>query len=100
MKITRLETVCLSRLDEPESQWFSARFRTIKADCAVGGIDAALWDIRGKVAGKAVCRLLSDRPLNRVRLYASGGCRYDWRDQPEQPIEEGLGHVGERSRGS
>ena len=35
MKITKLETLCLSRPHEPERQWFTARYRTIKADCAV-----------------------------------------------------------------
>jgi L-alanine-DL-glutamate epimerase-like enolase superfamily enzyme len=28
-----------------------------------------------------------------VRLYASGGCRYDWRNGPEQLIEEALTYV-------
>ena len=35
MKITKLETLCLSRLHEPERQWITARYRTIKADCAI-----------------------------------------------------------------
>ena len=35
MKITQLETLCLSRLHEPERQWTTARYRTIKADCAI-----------------------------------------------------------------
>jgi len=35
MKITKLETICLSRLHEPERQWFTASYRTIKADCAI-----------------------------------------------------------------
>ena len=155
MKITKLETLCLSRLHEPERQWFTAAIRTIKADCAivvihtdegkqgigeacaygvpsmireavsrlsplligrdpadpsivphpnglsraydcaVGGIDSALWDIRGKVVGKRVCELLSERPLDRVRLYASSGCRYDWRVHPQQLIEEALEYMEE-----
>jgi L-alanine-DL-glutamate epimerase-like enolase superfamily enzyme len=28
-----------------------------------------------------------------VRLYASSGCRYDWRDNPRQLIEEALGYI-------
>ena len=35
MKITRLETICLSRPHEPERQWFTASFRAVKADCAI-----------------------------------------------------------------
>lgn len=153
MKIRRLETLCLSRLHEPERQWVTARYRTIKADCAivvihtdegiqgigeasaygwplivrerveqlaselvgkdpndpsltlslstkdrsydaaVAGIDCALWDLRGKIAGKRVCELLTENPLEKVRLYASSGCRYDWRDRPEQLIDEALEYI-------
>ena len=35
MKITALDTVCLSRMHEPERQWITAQYRTVKADCAV-----------------------------------------------------------------
>jgi L-alanine-DL-glutamate epimerase-like enolase superfamily enzyme len=155
MEITSLETICLSRPHEPERQWATARYRTIKADCAivviatdegiqgigeacaygdpaaishwvawlgpelvgrdprdiaitphpngrswaydcaVAGIDAALWDLRGKLAGRRTSELLCDRPLDRVRLYASSGCRYDWGTRPEQLIEETLGYLAE-----
>ncbi len=153
MKITRLETLCLSRPHEPERQWLTARYRTIKADCAIvvihtdegvqgigeasaygqpplirewvdwlapemigkephdpgiafhpndrsrsydaaiAGIDCALWDLKGKMAGKRVCELLTEKPLDRVRLYASSGCRYDWGDNPHQLIEEALEYI-------
>jgi len=153
MKITRLETLCLSRPHEPERQWVTASYRTIKADCAivvihtdegisgigeasayggppqirewvdwlasemmgrdptdptvvphpnglsrshdsaVAGIDCALWDLKGKIAGKRVSELLTEKPLDRVRLYASSGCRYDWRHNPEQLIEEALEYI-------
>lgn len=156
MKITAIETICLSRLHERERQWVTSRYRTIKADCAivvihtdegltgigeagaygwprmieswvdwlaptligrdpadlgivphpdqgtirpydcaVAGIDCALWDLRGKIAGKRVAELLTARPLDRVRVYASSGCRYDWRDRPEQLIEEALGYIAD-----
>ena len=153
MKITKLETLCLSRPHEPERQWFTASYRAIKADCtivvihtdegvqgigeacaygsppqigewvdwlapiivgkdpiessivlhpngrswaydaAVAGIDCALWDLKGKIAGMRVCELLTDKPLDRVRLYASSGCRYDWGENPEQLIEETLEYI-------
>lgn len=64
-------------------------------DIAIAGIDGALWDIRGKVAGKRVAELLTEKPLDRVRLYASSGCRYDWGKRPEQLIEETVGYAEE-----
>jgi L-alanine-DL-glutamate epimerase-like enolase superfamily enzyme len=153
MKITELETVCLSRMHEPGRQWITARYRTVKADCAVviihtdegltgigeasayggpiriqewvawlapslighspadprivphpngkdraydaavGGIDCALWDLRGKMAGKRVSQLLAADAAEQVRVYASSGCRYDWRQNPQQLIEEALAYV-------
>jgi L-alanine-DL-glutamate epimerase-like enolase superfamily enzyme len=153
MKITKIETLCLSRPHELERQWVTARSRIIKADCAivlietdagitgigeacayggplmmrewvnwysptliskdptdwrivpaphyrswshdcaVGGIDSALWDLRGKIEGKRVSELLKGDPLTRVRLYASSGCRYDWRMRPQQLIDEALEYI-------
>ncbi|MDA1143314.1 MAG: mandelate racemase/muconate lactonizing enzyme family protein [Planctomycetota bacterium] len=153
MKITKVKTYCLTRLHEPERQWITASYRTIKADCAlvaietdegltgigepcaygvpflirekvewlshemvgrelddpmltphpngssrawdtaVAGIDAALWDLRGKVAGKPVCELLTQNPQKRIRLYASSGCRYDWRHSPDQLMDEALEYM-------
>lgn len=153
MKITGLETICLSRPHEPERQWFTASYLTIKADCAivvihtdegiegigeacaygypphikdwvewiskqmidkdpldpdiiphtngrswaydtaVAGIDCALWDLKGKIANKKVCELLTGKPLDKVRLYASSGCRYNWRKNPKQLIEEALEYI-------
>lgn len=153
MKITKLETLCLSRMHEPERQWFTSRYRTVKADCAVvkihtdegltgigeacaygtphliaewvdfiapslvgtdprdlgatphpngrtwqhdtavAGIDCALWDLRGQIEGKRVAQLLTDNPLDKVRLYASSGCMYDWRMRPEQLIDEAVSYI-------
>ncbi|MCB1435507.1 MAG: hypothetical protein KDK75_24035, partial [Alphaproteobacteria bacterium] len=62
-------------------------------DCAVAGIDCALWDLRAKIEGKRVCELLGGAPKTEVRLYASSGCRYDWRLHPDQLVEEALGYV-------
>jgi L-alanine-DL-glutamate epimerase-like enolase superfamily enzyme len=161
MKITHLNTLCLSRMHEPAIQWATGAFRVIKADCAivvietdagitgiaeacayggpeqirkwvayyapmllgrdpldpatppaphyknwshdcaVAGIDCALWDIRGKAAGKTVSQLLvesgasprTEAPINPVRLYASSGCRYEWGASEHQLIEEALGYI-------
>ena len=35
MEITSVETLCLSRLHEPERQWVTASMRAVKADCAI-----------------------------------------------------------------
>jgi len=153
MKITKVETLLLSRMHELSRQWVTSRFRVIKADCpivvihtdegltgigeacaygvprlisewvdwlsseligknpldptiaphpngrtwahdcAVAGIDCALWDLKGQAAGKRVSELLTAKPLDKVRLYASSGCRYDWRDKPTQLIEEALDYI-------
>lgn len=153
MKINAVRTVLLSRLHEPERQWFSSTFRSIKADgvvvvietdegltgigeacayggpvqiaawvdwlkpglvgrnptdpalsphpngrshahdAAVAGIDCALWDLRGQITGKPTAQLLNPAALARVRLYASAGCKYDWRVRPEQVMDEALGFL-------
>lgn len=157
MKITKVETLLLSRMHERHEQWITAHLRIVKADCpvvvvhtdegltgigeacaygvpgliqewvnwysrsllgkdpaslsivphtdgrtwahdcAVAGIDCALWDLRGQIAGKPVSQLLASKPLEKVRLYASSGCRYDWRippeQLPEQLIDEALAYI-------
>lgn len=40
--------------------------------CALSAIDIALWDLKGKIAGLPVCRMLGGN-LTRVPVYASGG---------------------------
>lgn len=37
---------------------------------AIGGVDTALWDLRGKLEGKPVCALIGGQP-GRLRAYAS-----------------------------
>ena len=39
--------------------------------------------------------LLRPGAPDRVRLYASSGCRYDWRDRPEQLIDEALEYIAQ-----
>ena len=38
---------------------------------AISGIDIALWDIRGKAEGKAICELIGIKHHSRMRAYAS-----------------------------
>src|SRR5438874_10916861 len=35
MQITHIETLCLSRPHEPENQWATAAYKSVKADCAI-----------------------------------------------------------------
>src|SRR6478735_7959719 len=35
MHITDIETLCLSRPHEPEIQWATAGYKSVKADCAI-----------------------------------------------------------------
>ena len=155
MRITNIETLCLSRPHEPDRQWFTSKYRTVKADCAIviietdgglrgigeacaygdppkirervsnlakdligkdpadpsiaprpegkdrapdiaiAGIDCALWDLRGKIENKRVAQLLTESPLDRVRVYASSGCRYDWDEDPEQVVREAVEYADE-----
>jgi L-alanine-DL-glutamate epimerase-like enolase superfamily enzyme len=67
--------------------------RSAAYDCAAAGIDGALWDLRGKAEGKRVSELLRSDALTKVRLYASSGCRYDWRYHPQQLVEEALEYI-------
>jgi L-alanine-DL-glutamate epimerase-like enolase superfamily enzyme len=67
--------------------------RSHSHDAAVAGIDCALWDLRGQIAGVQAAKLLNPSALSNVRMYASAGCMYDWRKRPEQVIDEALGFV-------
>ena len=49
-------------------------------------IEAAFWDIRGKVEGKPVWALLGDKPVDRLPVYASNGEIHP----PAQRLEEVL----------
>lgn len=56
---------------------------------AWAGIDAACWDIIGKVRHQPVYRLLGGASAQtRLRMYASGGVEYAWYDRPEALVEE------------
>jgi len=146
-RIAGIETVCLSRMHDRDQQWFTAKYRTVKADCclvlvhtesgrtgigeasaygnptkisghikdlapmligrtvsqcewlhpngrqqsfdcAVAGLDTALWDLRGQLLSQPVAKLINEKAMTQVEVYASGGCRYDWRVDPDQLIAE------------
>jgi L-alanine-DL-glutamate epimerase-like enolase superfamily enzyme len=56
------------------------------------GVDAALWDIIGKVKGKPVYEFLATdhKPNTRIPVYASAGEMYDGDIWPDNLIEEAL----------
>ena len=69
--------------------------------CAIGAIDMALWDIRGKALGEPVWRLLGGARQTRLRPYASllpdGATLEDYTrslvDKAVQAVEYGFGAV-------
>ena len=67
-------------------------------DIANAGLNCALWDLRGKIAGRPTAELLAEegqQPLRRLRLYASSGVGYDWDDHPESVVEEAISYAEE-----
>lgn len=62
---------------EIERIWNALHRRTVWSGgpvtmTAISGIEQALWDIKGKVAGMPVYELLGGRVRNRVKAYANG----------------------------
>jgi L-alanine-DL-glutamate epimerase-like enolase superfamily enzyme len=55
----------LERIGEREHKYPGSYLRR-----AMAGLDTALWDLRGKLAGKPVCALIGGTP-GRIRAYAS-----------------------------
>ena len=165
MKITNIETICLSRIHEIENQWKTFNVKTLKADVAivvvstdsdlvgigeacaygnpsfikiwidkfapeiigkdpreieflphpvgfthehfnyknnsflrghdsaVGGLDCAIWDLKAKVNKTSVSKLISPKSKDSMKVYASSGVRYDWREDPNQLIEETKSYI-------
>ncbi|MQG19262.1 MAG: mandelate racemase/muconate lactonizing enzyme family protein [SAR202 cluster bacterium] len=165
MKITNIETICLSRMHEIENQWKTFNVKTLKADVAivvvstdsdiigigeacaygnptfikiwidkfapeiigkdpreieflphpvgftmehfnkknddflrghdsaVGGLDCAIWDLKAKINNTSVSKLISPKSKDSMKVYASSGVRYDWREDPNQLIEETKSYI-------
>jgi L-alanine-DL-glutamate epimerase-like enolase superfamily enzyme len=64
---------------------------------AISGLDIALWDIRGKLAGAPVCALLGGARRKRVKAYASllqyGGSVEHVRRNVARALERGYRHL-------
>ena len=68
------------------TRWYG---RKGAAMSALGGVDMALWDLRGKAEGKPVYQLLGAK-RDRVKAYASALL---WKDDPAELGEEARRHV-------
>ena len=68
------------------TRWYGRKGAAISA---LGGIDIALWDIRGKVAGKPIYQLLGAQ-RDAVPAYASGLL---WKNDVEELVDEAARHL-------
>lgn len=57
---------------------------------AISGVDIALWDLAGKMAGKPVCELLCDAPKRKIPMYVSGLPANSRRQTAEEYLQRGF----------
>jgi L-alanine-DL-glutamate epimerase-like enolase superfamily enzyme len=81
LDVERLWDVCYGL-----TRWYGRKGVAISA---LGGVDIALWDIRGKVLGKPIYKLLRGE-RNRVPAYASA---LTWREDPITLAAEAERHL-------
>ena len=62
---------------------------------ALGGVDIALWDIKGKAVGKPVYQLMGGAFRHTVQAYATGMYYTDGPDQPKRLADEAMGYVAQ-----
>jgi L-alanine-DL-glutamate epimerase-like enolase superfamily enzyme len=60
---------------------------------AIGGVDTALWDLRGKIEGKSVCELLGGKPRP-LRIYGSSMSRKIKPEDEAQRLSRLHGELG------
>ena len=72
----------------------SARNRYAMGLSAIGGIEAALWDLKGKILGTPVYQLLGGKYRDHIRLYADVGHGRannpaGWAQRAREGVEDG-----------
>lgn len=73
------------------TRWYGRKGVAVSA---IGGVDIALWDLRGKALGKPVYKLLG-ATRSSVPAYASGML---WKDDPAELRDEAQRHLAEGFR--
>ncbi len=68
------------------------------AVAAISGVDIALWDLKGKITGLPVCKLLGGSFRDRVQAYATGLYFTAVADQPAALAEEARAYVDQGFR--
>lgn len=81
-----LDTESLWQRAYSVTRWYGRKGVAVST---LGGIDTALWDIRGKAVQKPICQLLG-APRPRVPAYASGLL---WKSDPALLAEEAQHHL-------
>jgi len=74
---------------------FAGRRGAMDLWCAVSGLEHAMWDILGKVAGQPVYKLLGGPVRSKIRVYANGWGGGGWdsadlADRASQIVESGF----------
>jgi L-alanine-DL-glutamate epimerase-like enolase superfamily enzyme len=72
----------------------SARDRYAIGLAAIGGIEAALWDLKGKILGVPIYQLLGGKYRDHIRLYADvghgrGNTPEGWAQRAREGVEDG-----------
>lgn len=64
-------------------------------NCAIGGVDLALWDIKGKMAGMPVYELLGGKCRDAIPayLYANGNSKQEILDNAQKLWDEGCKYI-------
>ncbi|GAB4223880.1 MAG: D-galactarolactone cycloisomerase [Spirochaetales bacterium] len=60
---------------------------------ALSAVDIALWDIKGKAAGRPVYQMMGGTPREKVLPYATGMYRRYTKDEIEETTAEAVGYV-------
>jgi len=87
-------------VDRIDDIWYATTYRSYRRsdtvlNNALSGLDMALWDIKGKRAGMAVCDLLGGKVRDAVPCYAhaDGRSKEEVTEHVHEFVEQGFRHV-------